>query len=213
MPTQRTPLLPLVGYLGETLPQWAARPIDHVYDTFFSGEDGVHDAIRGINGDCLQCLVTSFEDPEGTREAELLDFFLGWGREPFPNSSRGFLWYSPQPKGIVVAVTDQDHETHLYLLDQFKDPMTFDICLAQVREICASISEESPDGMPMMRSDLSLSPAMSTKLDSASLTEAARAIVYAYYFGSRKQLDATAEDLRRLLVWDSFGDPARAAAK
>jgi hypothetical protein len=48
---------------------------------------------------------------------------------------------------------------------------------------------------------------MSTKLDSASLTEAARAIVRAYYYGTRKELDATAEHLRRLLGWDSFANP------
>jgi hypothetical protein len=40
----------------------------------------------------------------------------------------------------------------------------------------------------------------------ASLTEAARAIVHAYYYGSRKELDAAAEHLRSLLGWDSFAD-------
>ncbi len=46
--------------------------------------------------------------------------------------------------------------------------------------------------------------AMSTQLDSDSLTEAARAIVRAYYYGTRQELDATAERLRSLLGWDSF---------
>ena len=36
--------------------------------------------------------------------------------------------------------------------------------------------------------------------------EAARAVVHAYYYGSRKELDAAAEHLRSLLGWDSFGD-------
>jgi hypothetical protein len=45
---------------------------------------------------------------------------------------------------------------------------------------------------------------MSTQLDSDSLTEAARAIVLAYYYGTRQELDATAERLRSLLGWDSF---------
>ena len=40
----------------------------------------------------------------------------------------------------------------------------------------------------------------------ASLTEAACAIVHAYYYGSRKELDAAAEHLRSLFGWDSFGD-------
>jgi hypothetical protein len=150
MPIQRTPLLPLVGNLGEEIPRWTVTTVEEIYDTYFSGDDGVEDSIRGINGESLECLITSFEDPKGTRETQLFKFLFGWGREPFPNSSRGLLWYSPQRKGIVVAFTDHHHETHLYLLDHFKDFMAFDICLAQVREICVSISEES-DGLPMMR--------------------------------------------------------------
>jgi hypothetical protein len=46
---------------------------------------------------------------------------------------------------------------------------------------------------------------MSTQLDSDSLTEAARAIVRAYYRGTRQELDAAVEALRSLLGWDSFG--------
>jgi hypothetical protein len=79
MSIQRTPLPPFVGNLGEEIPMWTVTTVEEIYDTYFSGDNGVHDSIRGINGECLECLITSYEDLNGTRETQLFRFSLWVG--------------------------------------------------------------------------------------------------------------------------------------